>query len=590
MDADPPTTVDDLVASVKPTPPPAEDTSKDDEPAAELEPIDSGRLLLFAGPPLVLAAGFGLWLIAWWLPLAALAAAALGVLAWHGKIPGLKGASHGRSGSGKAGWPLGRPRGSSGLLGGGTGRSSGRAGNLLGLGRKTPAGTTGTSGAAKAKPTLRQRVADATKRGRDAARRAGSRTADKARAVVHKATGGRYGKPRATTSSTTGGKGPATSGSPTGGKRGGSGDSGDGKRKRRNPIAALTDLVKGRSSTPDKDPGKPEKPTSKDKRKDKKKKKRDGKDIDGGTGHDADETSTGDTDDEPAHTGPDSTETHKDKPGLLGAYGRVAHKIGDKVRAIDPKAVKATVADALGTPFKGLLKRKPKDPVAEAKDTPPAKPEPDTPKTAPGKTEKPPTTWDDTPPPPSDGEPKPAGRFLDDDPPPVPEATPDVPRQRITWDDTPIPPRHAAYREPRPEPTLDDWTNSGPAQDPGTRAHQPAPTEKTRRSTTMTVVATGAPVVPGSDAYSTPDSRAKYWNDLADGKEADVKVFNGKAEEFQQTIDTLKGEENQTLATEQSIHTAQQAKNEAEEQAQAAQRAAQTFRDKAQEELSQKTN
>lgn len=596
MDAERSTTVDDLVASVKPTAPPVDDAKDDDtEPAAELEPIGVREVLLFAGPPLVLAAGFGLWLIAWWVPLAALAAALLGVLAWHGKIPGLKGASRGLSGGGKPGWPLGRPRGSSGILGGSTGRSGGRAGkagiaSALGLGGRKNTTTPGTSNTSK--PTVRERA-------RAAARRATRKVADKAREAVHKATGGRYGKPRATSgkgSATTpaGGKGAAPSStSATSGK-----DTGGGKRKRRNPISALADLVKGRTTShPDKDGDKPEKTTSKGKKKKKHKERRTkpGKGSDQDGADDGDEDADADT--SPEHTGSGTEDgTLKDKSGLLGAYGRLAHKIGDKVRSVDPKALKASVKDALGTPFKGLFTRKPKD-GATAEDTPgkpPADPspasEPAKDKTAPGKTEKPPATWDDAPPPPTEGEPAPPRRFLDDDLPPLPEVEElPKPRRPPTYDDTPPPVRHAAYREPRETPTYDDWIDPGPPSSPGTRANSAAPTEKKRRSSTMTVTATGAPVVNGSDEHSTPDTRAARWERMAEAEEANAKVFGLKAEEFQETIDVIKARENQTVATEEQLREAEEGKAEAERQMHAATAAAQTLRNKAQEELSQKS-
>lgn len=607
MDAERSTTVDDLVASVKTTaPPPEDDEPRDDAEPAELEPIDTRQLLLFAGPPMVLAAGFGLWLIAWWVPLAALAAALLGFLAWHGKIPGLKGASSGLSGGGKPGWQLGRPRGSSGLLGGSTGRSSGggrKAGlaSALGLGGRKPAAPGGTG-----KPTMRERARNAARKARETARKATGKVADKARSAVHKATGGRYGKPRTTTAtgakgsgaSSASGKGAPSGGGPssTGGK-----DTSGGKRTRRNPITALADLVKGRTPTPDKDGDKPEKPRSKDKKK--KTKDRDttpGKDTGKRDDDDTtdDDPDTGDAD--PEHTGPGTGDgTRKDKPGLLGAYGRLAHKIGDKVRAVDPKALKANLKDALGTPFKGLFTRKPKhDPTDEdttgkpPAETPPedkpakVKPAPDEP--APDKSGRPPGTWDDAPPPPAEDGPEPARRYYDDDPPELPEAE-DVPKPRRppTYDDNPPPVRHAAYREPRETHTHDDWTNTGPPS--GTRAHapSPAPTEEKRRSTTMTVTATGAPITNGSDENSTPHTRAERWERMAEAEDANAKVFSDKAHEFQETIDVLKSRENQTLATEEEMREAEEGKAEAERQAHAHTAAARTLRDKAQEERAQ---
>lgn len=593
MDAERSTTVDDLVASVKPTPPPVDDTTEDtEEPAAELEPIDSRQLLLFAGPPLVLAGGFGLWLIAWWVPLAALAAGLLGFLAWHGKIPGLKGASRGRSGSGKAGWPLGRPRGSSGPLAGSTGRSGGRGAkpglaSVLGLRDRKDRATPGTP-----KPTMRERAKNTARRARDTARRTASKVADKARAVVNKATGGRYGKPRPTSGkglgSSSGASGSGASTSTSGKTTPGSGkDTSAGKRKRRNPITALADQVKGRTTHPDKDDAEPEKPTSKDK-------KKKNKDRDKSTANAApDDTEAADAD--PEHTAPDGADdsTPKDKPGLIGAYGRLAHKVGDKVRAIDPKAVKAAIKDALGKPFEGLFKRKPKD------STPQAQAEPETPpadkpaEPAPDESAPTPTTWDDSPPPPNDDdEPSPPQRYLDDDPPPPPQVE-ELPRPRRppTYDDTPPPVRHAAYREPRETPTYDDWIDPDPASSSGTRAHtpSPAPTEQARRSTTMTVTATGAPITNGSDEHSTPDTRAARWERMAEAEEANATVFGQKADEFQETIDVLKARENQTLATEEAMREAEEGRAEAERQAHAATSAAQTLREKAQEELSQKT-
>lgn len=610
MDAERSTTVDDLVASVKPTAPtPEDDDPKDEAEPVELEPIDGRQLLLFAGPPLVLAAGFGLWLIAWWVPLVALAAALLGFLAWHGKLPGLKGASSGLTGGGKPGWQLGRPRGSSSLLGGSTGRSGGRGlGSVLG-GRRSTTGA-GKDGS-KPRQTLGQRAAKVASRARDAARRTRDRVADKARAAVHKTTGGRYGKPRPTSpasskGSTSGGKG-ATGGrgrSSSGGTSGGSTSSGStdtssgGKRKRRNPIAALKDIVKGRVTNAGKDDEKKEKPESKKKKKkktnlppwidpdDDEKPDEAHWDEDWYRGKDGDE-------DKPKGSRDEHDEDSKPKgKGLLGAYGRLAHKIGDKVRAVDPKALAATAKDALGTPFKGLLTRKPKDaPAAEdTPDKPPADPrptpEPDEEKATPDKTKKPPTTWDDAPPPPTEGDPAPPRRFLDDDLPELPEIDElPTPRRPPTYDDNPPPVRHAAYREPRDIPTHDDWINPGPS---GTRAHAPAPTEKARRSTTMTVTATGAPIANGTDEKSTPDSRAARWERMAESEDADARVFSLKAEEFQETIDLLKARENRTLAWEEEMREAQQGKAECEEQMHARAAAAQHLRNKAQEERSQK--
>lgn len=106
----------------------------------------------------------------------------------------------------------------------------------------------------------------------------------------------------------------------------------------------------------------------------------------------------------------------------------------------------------------------------------------------------------------------------------------------------------------------------------------------------MTVTATGAPVVTGSADHSTPESRAARWNAMADGYEADARVFSLKAQEFQETLDVLKSQQNQTLATEESIRHAEQGKQELEAQAHAASNAAATLRNKAQEELSQRTN
>jgi len=104
----------------------------------------------------------------------------------------------------------------------------------------------------------------------------------------------------------------------------------------------------------------------------------------------------------------------------------------------------------------------------------------------------------------------------------------------------------------------------------------------------MTVTATGAPVVNGTDEYSTPDTRAARWERMAEGEEANAKVYGFKADEFQETIDVLKARENQTLATEEQLREAEEGKAEAERQMHAAMAAAQTLRDKAQEERSQK--